>query len=158
MRRDRASRTRAQGAAIAALLCVCFLLQRLVVPLHLAENDHTYPGRGGVVVAHALENAAHVHGGDRHAHEHLGEPEPGRGAESGSDDHAPHPAADHEGPLAVRVTFHATHLPPADRAFGSLLFPHDDRARIERDRDAQLRPRPPPLRAATPLRGPPAIV
>jgi hypothetical protein len=150
----RQSRTSALHRLLGAALSVCLVLQPLLVPLHLALEDHTH---GHADAGSAL--AAHAH---PHAHPHVHPHAPAGdlpGEDPEDDSHPKHPAADHLGPqhdqapAPSSTDFDApTALPVGDPGVWDVVA-----TRRPIERAYRVRERPPPRASARP-RAPPATV
>jgi hypothetical protein len=101
---------------LGALVCLCLVVQPLLVPLHLATDSHTHHAVAGLASKHSVPGSLHVHshdhGNDRshrhdhdgrahshehgHSHPHGHSSDPCDGGDA-SDSHPPHPAEDHDG-------------------------------------------------------------
>jgi len=152
---------RRRWLGVGALVCGGFLLQQLVVPLHLILNDHHVAGGAhahgehGHLAAHA--NGAHAHDHARpHLHAHLAHEGADRVGAAGR--HAPHSIEDHldqlpdpvvlpHGPRPVSAPALAwtSPVPPARPLLGRLVLP-------------ERSPRAPPPRRSAPTRAPPVTV
>lgn len=141
-------------ALVAALVGIGFVLQQLVVPLHLAQNDHVHGGaREPHVPLHVHSHGPGAHGHDGHRHDR------GLLAPGGSEpDHEPHPAADHLDQLAepaLPQTPADLLVAPAPAGAGIVLLDGPALSLAERPEPA---PRPPPPRDAAAPRAPPIVV
>lgn len=137
---------------VAALACVCFVVQQFLFPLHLALHDHVSSGELG---EHARSHAESSHGDDaRHGHE-LARTDDAN--EDASEDHQPHPIEDHQELLAepaVLPTLVQTAIAPASLGPGLHVFDPPAQAQSQFE---ELGVRAPPPRTAAP-RAPPIVV
>lgn len=86
---------------LGVLITVCLVLQPLLVPLHLALEDHAHGAAGAAVVGvdHSAHAHSHAHGHPHahpHVHPHAPSTDEGRpAAEADGDGHPSHPIEDH---------------------------------------------------------------
>ncbi len=123
---------------------LCFALQQVLIPGHLAAHDHT---------VHDLDSL-HSHGTGEHHHPHHSDPIPERDVDR---DHTPHSAQDHLSQLdpalpGSTVAADLTTPPPlVSEPFGDLPF-------LGLQRSEECIPHPPPPRGASAPRSPPSDV
>lgn len=142
---------------LGVLVCLCLVVQPLVVPLHLALADHTY---GVTSAATEAATHAHLHGhGHHHPHPHA---HPAGASETSIPDdgsHPRHPAEDHLGQQQV-----LQQAPPPTEDAPVAALPSGVLGGWVKAVSAPLRqcpsraPEPPPPRALPQPRAPPAVV
>lgn len=143
---------------LGVLVGLGLLIQPLVVPLHLALEEHTHPSATGVAGVTAPAHADAHHHPHTHHHPHAPADRPAGDDGEDGDSHPPHPADDHIGQQQNQ------HPAPPSLDFGPLaILPVDDFGGWDELFVARLLPcpapvppRPPPTRSAQP-RAPPAI-
>jgi hypothetical protein len=152
-------RINAMQRLIAVLVCTCLVVQPLLVPLHLALEEHTH-GQGSPFAPTAVHEHHPGHGHHHaHPHPHPHAPFAGIDSEDGGS-HPPHPAEDHlcQPQAQIRVS------PPAPDLGPLALLQAPDLAAFEvviaeRPREpARKAPPHPPPRGPTRPRAPPKIV
>jgi hypothetical protein len=147
---------------VGVIACAGVVLQQLLVPLHLAGNDHVYLGSGERHV-HSHGELVHVDTGPEqgaghgHAHSPTHAPEPRQGGEPDSE-HRPHPVSDHAvllaKPTAPLILLQAALAPPVHGE--PFVLPNGPRLCLAESSEAV--PRPPPPRDAAAPRAPPVVV
>ena len=140
-------RRRSLRMLVGAFACVCFLLQQLLVPLHLALNDHGPPSGPG---KSASSLAEHSHTSDGHRHGLW----PSRQGDS-NEDHQSHPVEDHLAQIAepaVLPTLVSIAIAPTSPAPAWRLFDPPVQEHLQYE---ERGPRPPPPRSSGGSRAPP---